>query len=221
MLATAESVTGSASARPQTFLEVNSVSQKTLEKYEQNVTEFTAWWQAYGRRLSTVEEIDEAMVFFLDHLWWEGFHIGSATGFYAAWVKLNPQFGRRGHLRLPRTSKALQGWSRLDPGRTRPPLPLTFVALIVTELLNRLQLDAALATLLCFVAYLRPSELLKLQSVDLLPPAGGSRFHAIRSTCIQRRGGRSARSGCETRLCCWTPSTARTSAGFWPRTGTR
>eukprot|EP00959_Pyramimonas_sp_CCMP1952_P424261 8886558-Pyramimonas_sp.AAC.1 len=59
--------------------------------------------------------------------------------------------------------KALQGFNRLDPGRTRPPLPLAFAALIALELVGINLVSMALAVMLMFSAYLRPIELLSLQ----------------------------------------------------------
>eukprot|EP00959_Pyramimonas_sp_CCMP1952_P024070 504959-Pyramimonas_sp.AAC.1 len=41
---------------------------------------------------------------------------------YAAWQATIPSAGRGG-ASLPRTSRALLAWSRLEPAVTRPPMP--------------------------------------------------------------------------------------------------
>eukprot|EP00959_Pyramimonas_sp_CCMP1952_P356804 7471554-Pyramimonas_sp.AAC.1 len=75
--------------------------------------------------------------------------------------------------------KALQGFNRLDPGRTRPPLPLALAALIAVELVGMNLVSMALAVMLMFSAYLRPIELLSLQVTDVLVPTKGIPCYAI------------------------------------------
>ena len=75
--------------------------------------------------------------------------------------------------------RALQGFKRLDPGRTRPLLPLVFAALIPSELLKMGPFAMALAVLAMCSAYFRPVELLSLQTTDALAPTPGSPRYAI------------------------------------------
>eukprot|EP00973_Karenia_brevis_P027567 3801178-Karenia_brevis.AAC.1 len=55
---------------------------------------------------------------------------------YAASSFLHPDFSRHGSMKLPRLMKALRGWTKLNPGYTRPPIPLTFVTLVVGEMIK-------------------------------------------------------------------------------------
>eukprot|EP00973_Karenia_brevis_P055807 7761898-Karenia_brevis.AAC.1 len=72
--------------------------------------------------------------------------------------------------------KALRGWTKLDPGFTRPPIPLTFATLIVVEMLKldrKAGLMARLAILTMFFAYLRPAEATSILEADLVDPVSG------------------------------------------------
>ncbi|CAK0906896.1 unnamed protein product, partial [Prorocentrum cordatum] len=163
----------------ETFLEANAVTERTHAMYVKRVADFESWVSARGLKLTSAKLVDCALVDYLNQLWIDGADIGEATGTYAAWVKLRPSFSKKGPDKLVRTMKALQGFNRLDPGRTRPPLPLAFAALIAVELVGMGLGGMALAVMLMFSAYLRPIELLSLQVSDVLVPTQGSPYYAI------------------------------------------
>ena len=79
----------------------------------------------------------------------------------------------------PRSRRALQGWNRLDPQKTRPPLPWGLVALIALELAKEGHIIECLTVLLSFVAYLRPGEALSIRKQDLILPNRSSNHYAI------------------------------------------
>ncbi|CAK0852660.1 unnamed protein product [Prorocentrum cordatum] len=166
-------------AQVETFLEANAVTERTHAMYVKRVADFESWVSARGLKLTSAKLVDCALVDYLNQLWIDGADIGEATGTYAAWVKLRPSFSKKGPDKLVRTMKALQGFNRLDPGRTRPPLPLAFAALIAVELVGMGLGGMALAVMLMFSAYLRPIELLSLQLSDVLVPTQGSPYYAI------------------------------------------
>ncbi|CAK0817860.1 unnamed protein product, partial [Prorocentrum cordatum] len=163
----------------ETFLEANAVAERTHAMYAKRVADFESWADARGPGLTSAKLVDCALVDYLNQMWDEGADIGEATGTCAAWVKLRPSFSKRGPDKLVRTVKALQGFNRLDPGMTRPPLPLAFAALIAVELVGMNLVSMALAVMLMFSAYLRPIELLSLQVTDVLVPTKGIPCYAI------------------------------------------
>ena len=115
------------------------------------------------------------MLEYYDMLFLEGDTCNAGERVLAAWMALNPDFSRHGLQRLPRVSRALQGWRRADPGTTRPPIPWSATCLICLSLAQSGQVEAAVAVLVMFLAYLRPSELLALRNEDVIPassPAG-------------------------------------------------
>ena len=82
--------------------------------------------------------------------------------------------GRRARLHaqgsLPRSRRRLQGWNRLDPGTTRPPIPWELIAAVVHRMLTKQQISEGFLVLLMFDAYLRPGEAISLHRNDLVEP---------------------------------------------------
>ena len=90
----------------------------------------------------------------------------------AAFKDARPRFRKGGPEVLPRLDRLLQGWQKLDPGHTRPPLPLLALALIATHGLELAGPSFPLALLTMFFAYLRPGEALSRREADLVAPSG-------------------------------------------------
>ena len=134
------------------------------------------------------EEVDRALTEFANFLWMEGRTSGAATRVYAAFAHRFPRYSRRGDLRLPRFSRAVEGMQKLDPGWTRPPMPWGHVALVCLEAVRQGEALSALAWATGFTTYMRPAELLKLQCADLVPPAGSSPFFALNAFPSERAG---------------------------------
>ena len=64
---------------------------------------------------------------------------------------------------LTQTRRALQGWLKVEPQRTRPPIPRTVISGSCVELTQKSKLDAVLGILVMFTAYLRLGEAMDLQ----------------------------------------------------------
>ena len=112
---------------------------------------------------------------YYDYAFLLGSQSDTADKTIAAWMNAYPQFGKHGHLRLPREARARQGFHRLAPGCSRAPLAIMLVAaLAMTVAAGRSPAarEMALAIILSFSAYLRPGELLRLHPVDVVPPTG-------------------------------------------------
>lgn len=78
-----------------------------------------------------------------------------------------------------RSRRCLQGWTKLDPGKTRPPLAWPLIALIVQTLLKAKEKRAAAAIMLMFVGYLRPGEATHLLEEDLVKPGRGQKHYTL------------------------------------------
>lgn len=107
----------------------------------------------------------------------QGFDLQDGPKSLAAIIDAYPDFGQKGQ--LFRTRRALQGWSKVDPQKTRPPIPWPLVATMVMMMLRKNQKVSALAVMLMFTGYLRPGETLDLQRRDLVPPMPGSKHFAL------------------------------------------
>ena len=88
---------------------------------------------------------------------------------YAAIRFAVPAYSSHGHLHLPRVCRALKGWRRMSPQKTRRPLPWDVVAAIAWNLSAK-SVGMALNWLLMVDTYMRPSECLLLTTDQILPP---------------------------------------------------
>ena len=80
----------------------------------------------------------------------------------------NPQFTARDL--FPRYKRAMKGYRKKHPLRSRPPFCKELVALLVSGALALGHRDAALRMMTCFVGYLRPGEARRLLVQHLLQP---------------------------------------------------
>eukprot|EP00445_Apocalathium_hangoei_P093064 CAMPEP_0204246402 /NCGR_PEP_ID=MMETSP0361-20130328/98122_1 /ASSEMBLY_ACC=CAM_ASM_000343 /TAXON_ID=268821 /ORGANISM="Scrippsiella Hangoei, Strain SHTV-5" /LENGTH=635 /DNA_ID=CAMNT_0051219619 /DNA_START=74 /DNA_END=1979 /DNA_ORIENTATION=- len=114
-------------------LEQASVSDVTQAGYLAKLELFEQFAADLHLPLDSGENIDKAMVDYLDQIFLDGADMDDATRLYAAWCWRNPGFGRNGHIRLSRVSRALQGRKKVSPTTTRAPMPWIFAALIATR----------------------------------------------------------------------------------------
>lgn len=161
----------------QTLLEQMAVSPAVALDYRMRYKEFLNFSRAQKFNLKTVKNFDKAFTEFLNYLFIEGRDLSEASKFFAAALDANPDFS--GKQSLPRSRRSLQGWSKLDPGNTRPPMAWALVALLCLGMLRRGLFRQCLATLLMFTAYLRPGEALNLREEDLVASRTGLSHTAI------------------------------------------
>lgn len=152
----------------QSFLEMNAVSEEVASDYRIRMARFKAFAKLEQISLRGQKNLDNALSAYLNEMFEDGEDIGEATKTLAAVVDSVPDCTQKGS--LPRSRRCLQGWNRLDPGATRPPIPWELVAAIVNFMLGRQQINEGLLVLLMFDAYLRPGEAISLHRSDLVEP---------------------------------------------------
>ncbi|CAK0802132.1 unnamed protein product, partial [Prorocentrum cordatum] len=138
-----------------TLLESSSVSVKTYKDNGQRRTAFQEWVATKQLADKLEKEPDLVLTDYVNLLWKNGHDVSEGAKLLAAFMH------------------ALKGWARLEPGRTRPPVPLHLLALLWLEVINMGNPLMALALVTMWVAYLRPGEAmglkesLVLDSIDL------------------------------------------------------
>ncbi|CAE7708857.1 AMY1.1 [Symbiodinium sp. CCMP2592] len=152
----------------QTPLERAAITMEVAKDYAQRMRQFRAFAKQNSLSLHKTK-LDGTFCEYLNHLFEEGCDLGEGTKSLAAVVDAFPSFSQKSS--LPRSRRALQGWHKLDPGRTRPPLPWPLVAYLILTLLKAKQIRSAVAVMLMFVAYLRPGEALSARNEDLVVPS--------------------------------------------------
>ncbi|CAE8613013.1 unnamed protein product [Polarella glacialis] len=110
-----------------------------------------------------------------------GDDVSEATKYMAAFMDANPDCYQMGSKALPRKRRALQGYNKLAPGMTRPPIAWELVALMALAMCTvcATGVRSALAALTMFVTYCRPGETLKLLQEDLVEPRAAKGHYAV------------------------------------------
>ena len=155
------------------FLELQAVSKKVNEDYVTFLDRFLTWADQRDEALDADTAVDEALVQWFNALYFQGHlpHVGEKT--LAALMHRDSHFGKRGRGAIPRSLRALTGWRRKCPARSRLPLPWGFWTAMAGHLAQKGLVRMAVLTLLLVDAYLRPCDALPLRAGQLLPPALG------------------------------------------------
>lgn len=152
-----------------TFLEQEAVSPAARRDYLERYQKFMAWVSGLGLTIATVDDLDLAVTWYMNEEFFEGAPGTDASKLLAAMGHWVVQLSR-GAPQLTRGHLAARGWRRLSPATTRLPLPWLCVLLIVEQLMLAQAVDMAVATVLTFALYLRPSELLRIRRRHVVPP---------------------------------------------------
>lgn len=132
-------------------------------------------WAEWRRLpLASPAQLDAATTMYVDYLFRCG--EGSAKAKYAIFGTIFCRALGRGAQSLPRARSALRGFARDDPPNSRDPMPLEVMAAIAFWLARRNELEArsaALALVLSFDLFTRPSETLDIKGGDVVIPGVG------------------------------------------------
>ncbi len=108
---------GATDAGVLTFLELSAV--KDERKYKKEYCDFLDDATAHGERLVADIEVDDSAVRRCNDLYRTGFSANKGETMFAAICRFVPDFGKFGRRRLPRLQRALKGWRRRVPSRSR------------------------------------------------------------------------------------------------------
>ncbi|CAK8991991.1 unnamed protein product [Durusdinium trenchii] len=161
----------------QTNLERVAVSEAVAKDYTRRTNDLRFFARQSKISLRSAKNLDEACTLFLNNIFEQGVELHEGSKFVAAVKDAFPDFGHKSA--LPRMIRALQGWTKIDPQKTRPPLPWELVAGIAMKMQARTRHHAALAVLTMFSAYLRPGECLGIQKTDLVRPMPRQEHHTL------------------------------------------
>ena len=153
------------------LLETEAVGARTQSDYAKRLREFDDFCDRAALPLVSIPDIEKALPEFFDWAYLAGRPLDAGAKLLAAVGSRWPHLHRssRGSL-LARAKHALQGWARVDPPRTRLPLPWPVLSgLAVLMIINGFW-DFALLILLAADAYLRPGELAMLTPDNVVRP---------------------------------------------------
>ena len=161
------------------FTEGRAVSAPMRNRYSNLMMSFDRFCLSVGLSTATAESADAALVEYADFLYFEGFEKAEFSATLAAWADRFPRFTKQGDRKLPRAARALQGFSKLAPASTRPPISWNILCLIALEVLRAGAPAIALALSVMFVCYFRPGEIFNIEADDVAPPTGQFKHTAI------------------------------------------
>jgi hypothetical protein len=146
------------------------VKKVTLTAYTTAVERFETWARRRRLPLTDLREADLALTLYFSELYLEGERpaAGRYTRYGYLLLRTSCDGDRNGD--MPESRRALQGWTSLDPGRTRDPLPDIVVHWIASWFVDQDELEAAFAVMLQYDTYGRPSEILNLMRLDFTEP---------------------------------------------------
>ena len=163
-----------------THLERKSISCEQENQYQHYFRRFKDFCKANGLRWPPQKDVDLLLADFFDVLFQEGHGVRVGEKTLAAveyhWHKVKGT--------LLRSRRALRGWRKQVPPKSRLPLPRTVAFGIAMRLLSLQQKSMALMVLLSFDAYLRPGEAhaLKVKNLVTWFPRFGEVDSSTRST---------------------------------------
>ena len=166
------------SIRPERRLRVSKVSDVTLLRYHSHVLDFLHWVNLRKRKLvSTERQVDIAMSTYFNEQFEDdrSFSLGSYTLYGWIALKMVPTVPERDLLPLSRA--ALAAWKSQRPGNTRVGVPPQVIFAFAKFCVQRGCIHAAVAALLQYDLYARPSEILQISSLDLVFPVRGMSGH--------------------------------------------
>ena len=162
-----------------TYLLQSSVTDETLQSYIKLMADFLTFWRSevWPHRVGepTNEEMDGALERYMEEVFKRGQPSQRGSRLMGVIKFFNPIFGRDGNMTLPFASNALRRWRLEAPGRTRLPLPWEVVCLSALQLVHMGMFTTALYVMLCFSAYLRPSEPFSISGKRIVEPVPGTR----------------------------------------------
>ena len=159
------------------LLERNAVQPGTDLIYKSHVLAFLNHAEKNKYPLLSEAEVDARLVQKLNRDFLRGYEVSKGTQLMAGWMHYYPEYGRAGSKRTPRSWRAIKGWKRLAPPRSRWPRGFPAVAAMAVELCRRGRRDMGAWAISGHGGYLRPSENLRLREVDMIPPSPGVTPH--------------------------------------------
>lgn len=166
-----------------TIMEAALTSDSTKKGYLLRLKRFGESAERFELEAAGVDELDKRLVDYCDLLALHGEDQDSGTKLLAALECFQLSAVRGEALAIPRFRRILQCWEDAAPARKGRTLPEEAAYAMAGYLIHAGEKDRALYMMVCFAAYLRPSECLMLRVSDLVEPTAceseGHTYHAI------------------------------------------
>ena len=119
------------------------------------------------------DEVDAAIVPYLNMSYSQGRPVSDGEVQLAGFLLSQTQYGKLVGQKLARSWRALKGWRKRAPTRSRRPLPRMILSGVCCEMVGNKKPLMAIHILMMVVTYCRPGELLQSVREDLIRPMHG------------------------------------------------
>ena len=157
----------------QTFLEIVAVHEPTEAVYRQEAEGFLDFADRRSLPLGSDGEVDGALVEHMNALFASGQQASAGDKLLAGLLHFAPEWGRFGSRTIPRSWRALRGWRRRCPSRSRRPWPLGLWCALAWVMAQMGEWMMCIFTMYLLSTYMRPGELKSVRRGDLVRPAAG------------------------------------------------
>lgn len=151
------------------MLRALKVSQKTLTRYLRCIWTFEQWAKSRKHRLDDAS-LDKSVNAYLAFLYQDGAEYSDASYLVYGLQLCRCKVAK--HDFLVTSKLSLGGWRKTEPGSMRVPVPEEFLFDLGVFALEQNRLDVAVALVIQYDGYLRPSECLGLTVTHVNPPHG-------------------------------------------------
>ena len=149
------------------------MSQETEVKYKKQVEKFLSFADEEKLALVADDEVDAVIVLYLNMSYSEGRPVSDGEVLLAGLLFFQTQYGKLRGQKLARSWRALKGWRKRAPTRSRRPLPRMIWSGVCWEMVRNKKPLMAIHILMMIVTYCRPGELLQSVREDLIRPMHG------------------------------------------------
>ena len=160
-----------------TLLERRAVSRKVEKYYKKELTELEPVLLENKVNVNIDSEVDAALVQHMNGLFFKGEQSHRGDKLLASWMHLHPHYGKFGAKKVPRAWRALKGWRKLTPGRSRAAHSLPVWCGVACRLIAKGFLRMAIFLLLSLCSYARPSAMAQLLKAGAVKPVMGITAH--------------------------------------------
>ena len=157
---------------PLTTAEAEAIGPSSQYMYQYYFGAFKAWADRSHRSLAA-RQVEMHLLEYVNQLWTLDRAANEADQVVAAARHFIPGLAGKNGVKMPRVERALKGFRRARPSRSRHPLPLEAVAGLCNYFLDQCEWIMACLILVSFLGYLRPGEALKARKQDLVAPTSG------------------------------------------------
>ena len=151
------------------------MSQQTLDKYSLEIERFQSWLRSqHGKNpcFQDPTKLDRQVGLYMNYLHDELETETHHAAYLIYGLQLLHSKGPKVHF-LCRAKDSLAGWRKEKPGRSRLPMPEECIFDVANDILDQGRTDVAMAMILQYHCYLRPSEVLGLTKDHVAYPSVG------------------------------------------------